>query len=60
MVPKMVTTDSARTKKSPQSRASLANMVGTMRFELMTPSTPRKCATKLRYVPTTAEEIIIR
>lgn len=26
-------------------------MVGTMRFELMTPSTPRKCATKLRYVP---------
>ena len=42
-----------RTKKSPQSRASLANMVGTMRFELMTPSTPRKCATKLRYVPNT-------
>ena len=26
-------------------------LVGTMRFELTTPSTPRKCATKLRYVP---------
>lgn len=26
-------------------------MVGTMGFEPMTPSTPRKCATKLRYVP---------
>ena len=26
-------------------------MVGTIRFELTTPSTPRKCATKLRYVP---------
>ena len=28
-------------------------MVGTIRFELTTPSTPRKCATKLRYVPMT-------
>ena len=27
-------------------------MVGTARFELVTPSTPRKCATKLRHVPT--------
>lgn len=28
-------------------------MVGTVRFELTTSSTPRKRATKLRYVPTT-------
>ena len=27
-------------------------MVGTVRFELTTSSTPRKRATKLRYVPT--------
>ena len=27
-------------------------MVGTARFELATPCTPSKCATRLRYVPT--------
>ena len=26
-------------------------MVGTARFELATPCTPSKCATRLRYVP---------
>ena len=27
-------------------------LVGTARFELATPCTPSKCATRLRYVPT--------
>ena len=30
-------------------------MVGTARFELATPCTPSKCATRLRYVPTGEE-----
>ena len=30
-----------------------ASMVGTARFELATPCTPSKCATRLRYVPRT-------
>ena len=29
----------------------LIGMVGTARFELATPCTPSKCATRLRYVP---------
>ena len=29
----------------------LEGMVGTARFELATPCTPSKCATRLRYVP---------
>lgn len=39
--------------------ASCFSMVGTAGFEPATPSTPRKCATKLRYVPLfTADNII--
>ncbi len=34
-------------------KAAEDKMVGTVRFELTTSSTPRKRATKLRYVPTT-------
>jgi hypothetical protein len=30
----------------------LKELVGTARFELATPCTPSKCATRLRYVPT--------
>ena len=30
----------------------LRELVGTARFELATPCTPCKCATRLRYVPT--------
>jgi hypothetical protein len=33
-------------------------MVGTVRFELTTSSTPRKRATKLRYVPTRSQKRI--
>jgi hypothetical protein len=36
--------------KFPRSRDRL-EMVGTARFELATPCTPSKCATRLRYVP---------
>ena len=31
--------------------ANLQKLVGTARFELATPCTPSKCATRLRYVP---------
>ena len=37
--------------KSPEMRGPV-EMVGTARFELATPCTPSKCATRLRYVPT--------
>ena len=46
----IVTYSIFRHGKSPISRANF-QLVGTMGFEPMTPSTPRKCATKLRYVP---------
>ena len=36
---------------SPPSETGV-NLVGTARFELATPCTPSKCATRLRYVPT--------
>jgi len=39
-----------RPTKTPQITAKA--MVGTARFELATPCTPSKCATRLRYVPT--------
>ncbi len=39
--------------KKPDFSGIIRLNIGTMRFELMTPSTPRKCATKLRYVPST-------
>jgi hypothetical protein len=32
-------------------------LVGTARFELATPCTPSKCATRLRYVPTAQQFI---
>jgi hypothetical protein len=35
-------------------------MVGTARFELATPCTPSKCATRLRHVPTGSNLLIAR
>jgi hypothetical protein len=33
-------------------KEEIEELVGTARFELATPCTPSKCATRLRYVPT--------
>ena len=35
-------------------------MVGTARFELATPCTPSKCATRLRHVPMKGYHISVR
>ena len=43
------TRDHARARSS--SRKGKWSLVGTARFELATPCTPSKCATRLRYVP---------
>ena len=46
------TTPRARSPRPSRLEAYYVRLVGTARFELATPCTPSKCATRLRYVPT--------
>ena len=51
LYPKDATKPSMKQIVKNEIKSRLFLLVGTIRFELTTPSTPRKCATKLRYVP---------
>ncbi len=55
--PDFVPCNNGPRKTEPPSR-HLKELVGTARFELATPCTPSKCATRLRYVPILPIEVL--